>query len=520
MGFYPKWKSNLTIFFVAIVLVVGYFFWQLHQASYQFKKQSHRHSKVVAAIVELNINTAAKSVQGMDDIVGDSLKNSAQFIHYLDRVENFTSEELTSFAVESGLAGIKIFHGDNEVSGPRDWLPDVHCQPENGLSRIASNQFYFYSLALVDHSSVQPGCVVVGLTSGNIGTLQEQLSLTYLLEKLSRLEGIAYIRIVEREHAIIESFTKDIAVLRKVEGQTVSENYFKIDDKYLVVALKAEHFGRRVTQMKREFTLFVILLCVFGAFSSYYLFRVQAWRLQQRLEFEREMARQHEEAALGRAAATITHEMRNPLNAIGMGLQRLQIESSALDDEHKALLVSMRAAVSRSDSIVSSLKQYTDEFQLKIEDVDLTNTLTNVVNLYESQFHEKKIEIHLVPGEGNSSVRADHSLLGQLFENLVKNALEAQPDGGFFEVSIQPNEQFVTILFTNGDCEFCQEEAGKIFEPYFTNKAKGTGLGLAICKRIAEAHSAELDCLIEQKKREITLRLKLLRDINCREKTC
>lgn len=520
MGFYPSWKSNLTVFFVAILLVVGYFFWQLHQASYQFKKQSHRHSKVLAAVVELNINTAAKSVQGIDNIVGSSLKNSAQFIHYLDLVENFTSEELTAFAIESGLAGIKTFHGDNTVSGPRDWLPDVHCQSENGLTHIISDQLYFYSLALLDHSNAQPDCVVVGLTSGNIDTLQEQLSLTYLLEKLSRLEGIAYIKIVEREHATIERFTKDIAVLLKVEGRTVSENYFKIDDKYLVVALKAEHFGRRVMQMKREFTLFVIVLCVFGTFSSYYLFRVQAWRLQQRLEFEREMARQHEEAALGRAAATITHEMRNPLNAIGMGLQRLQIESSELDDEHKALIVSMREAVSRSDTIVSSLKQYTNDFQLKAEDVDLINTLTSVMNLYKSQFHEKKIKTHLESAEGNSVIRADRGLLGQLFENLVKNALEAQPDGGFFEVSIQPSDQFITISFTNGDCEFCQDEAGKMFEPYFTSKAKGTGLGLTICKRIAEAHGAELECLIEEKQREIILQLKIFRDVNCREKIC
>ena len=520
MSFYPSWKSNITVFFVAISLVVGYFFWQLHQASYQFKKQSHRHSKVLAAVVELNINTAAKSVQGMDDIVGNSLKNSAQFIHYLDLVENFTIDELTAFATESGLAGVKIFHGNNAVSGPHDWLPNVLCQQQNGLTYVAPNQLYYYSLALADHSSLRQNCVVVGLVAGSIGILQEQLSLTYLLEKLSMLEGIAYIKIVEKDHVVTDSFVHDIAILRKVDGLAVSENYFKIDEKYLVVALKVEHFEHRVTQMKREFALFVTVLCVFGAFSSFYLYRVQAWRLQQRLEFEREMARQHEEAALGRAAATITHEMRNPLNAIGMGLQRLQIESSALDDEHKALLVSMREAVGRSNSIVSSLKQYTNDFQLDIESVDLIEALARIINLYKSQFQEKAIETLLVPGEGDFVICADRGLLGQLFENLVKNALEAQPAGGFFKVNVQSADQFVTIAFTNGGAEFFQDEAEKIFEPYFTNKAKGTGLGLAICKRIAEAHGAELECLIEEKQREITLQLKLYRDVNCHEKIC
>lgn len=520
MGFYPSWKSNLTIFFVAISLVVGYFFWQLHQASYQFKKQSHRHSKVLAAVVELNISTAAKSATGMDDIVGNSLKNSAQFIHHLDLVENFTSEELTAFALESGLTGIKIFHGDSAVTGPGNWLPDILCQSTNGLTHVDSKELYFYSLALADHSSVSQDCVVVGLTSSSIGKLKQQLSLKYLIEKLSKLEGIAYIKIVGREHSAFDSFTDNIAVLREVEGRTVSENYFQINDKYLVVALEVEHFGRRITQMKREFTLFVILLCVFGTFSSYYLYRVQAWRLQQRLEFEREMARQHEEAALGRAAATITHEMRNPLNAIGMGLQRLQIESSELDDEHKALLVSMREAVGRSNSIVSSLKQYIDDFQLNIEDVDLISALKSVMNLYQSQFQKQKIEVDLVFAEGDSVIRADGGLLGQLFENLVKNALEAQPSGGFFNVSVQPGDKFITISFTNGNCEFCQDEVEKAFEPYFTSKAKGTGLGLAICKRILKAHGGELECLIEEKKREITLQLKLFRDVNGREKIC
>ena len=81
------------------------------------------------------------------------------------------------------------------------------------------------------------------------------------------------------------------------------------------------------------------------------------------------------------------------------------------------------------------------------------------------------------------------------FENLVKNCVEAQPDGGFLRISLHLLQQteVCRIEIENGGFVLNQEESKLLFEPYFTSKSKGTGLGLVISKKIIEAHKGELE---------------------------
>ncbi len=486
MKLYPSWRTNLSFFTLLIVLVGGYFLRQTQQASHELQKHAQDHSEILAAVVEVNLRNTLLSQKSLEETVAASLENSARFIHYLDMVEPFSSAELTAFAMESGFAGVKIVQaGSSEaVSGPSGWLPEWKCRESGGLERLGDEQLYLFTYLPVPESGsmLQGDCVLVGLSSRTIDATLDKISVERLLNMFENMYDIAYVR-----------FEADSGV-HPVSTKEVLETVIAIGDKRLIVALKTDRFGKRRQQMQREFMIFLSFLILFGALSSWLLFRIQRQRLQQTRDFDRKMARQHEDAALGRAAATLTHELRNPLNAIGMGLQRLQIEAATLDEDHSKLIRSMRSAVDRSNTIITRLKDSIHSFEITRDKIDMGVLVTQVVTLYQAQCEQQNITVS-ISCDKDMCLRGDRVLLEQLFENLVKNSVEAQPDGGFIDISIHLADDTTVCLveIVNGGFLLSQDKSGLLFEPYFTSKSRGTGLGLVISNKIVRAHGGQLD---------------------------
>ncbi len=507
----PMWKTNLVICVTIVALVAGYFFYQVQRASEQFRKNSLEHSKVLAAAVELNIRNALLSNDGLERIIADFLKNSAHFISYLDIIERFTAVELAAFAKEAGLAGITIISEDglSHVDGPINWGPKLSCDSGSSLKKYEKEHLYTLVFQPNSQDQVIGGseCVIVGFPAGDLERVQKDVSVETLLERLSSLPGILSVQLMPVDGAIPKSELQ-LAKLVEKDGKRFTETRIRMGANDLVVTQLAGHFAKRLHQMRTEFFLFITFLVVLGLTSSWWLYHVERLRLKEAREYEQEMARQHEEATLGRAAATIAHEIRNPLNAIGMGLQRLQLEAEGLDEEHSALLVAMREAVSRSNTIVSSLQQYVRSFEVAVENVDISNLLRNVLQLYQIASKEQGVDVVLRVEDGYT-VPGDSRLLGQLFENVIKNAIEAQPGGGFCHVTVQRTGNGLTIEITNGGFRLSHKESGNIFEPYFTSKTQGTGLGLAISRKIVEAHGGTITALPDVQSQQLTLVIEL-----------
>jgi two-component system, NtrC family, sensor histidine kinase HydH len=501
MKLYPSWRTNLSVFALIIVVVGGYFFRQTQQASRELQSHAQDHSEILAAVVKLNIRNTLLSQSGLEETVAASLENSSRFIHFLDLIEPFLSDELTAFAAESGFVGVKIVQPDSDaaVSGPAGWLPGRTCRDSVGLERLDDEQLYLFSYfpAAEITAGSQGGCVLVGLSSLEIDATLDKISVERLLTLFQDLYNIAYVRF-ESDHSV-----------QKVR-EDVLETVISVGGKQLIVALKTDRFGKRRQQMYKEFIIFISFLILFGAFSSWWLYRVQRHRLQQAREFERKMARQHEDAALGRAAGIITHELRNPLNAIGMGLQRLQIEAANLDQDHSQLLISMRSAVDRSNTIITRLRQSIHSFEVSSKKVDLVELITQVITLYGVQCEDQQINVEFNCDQ-EIFVLGDKVLLEQLFENLVKNSVEAQPNGGFLNISIQSlaQEGKCRVKIMNGGFSLSREESRLLFEPYFTSKSKGTGLGLVISNRIVRAHNGQLEWDADFKKETIRFLISL-----------
>ncbi len=482
----PTWKGNLLIFGILIMIILAYFFWQVKQAHQTFLEQIRSYSAMLGGVIELNAKGAVLSEEIVKEIMQTFLGNTARFVDYLDSVQPFSAEELSAFSKEAGLAGIRIVKPDEQYAeGPAGWSgsENLTCTDKDGfLQHLRAEHMYFLSR----RREILPGCVMVGLTAARIEKLHDQVGLPYLLKTLPSLSGILNVRIetvsdnVLSEPDILLDQDKNFAIARLPLGKDI-----------LIVSLDTESFMARVRQIRHEFFVFSAVLAVLGIFLSWLLYRYQNAYLGQIRDYERQLARQREDVVLGRAAAAISHEIRNPLNAISMGLQRLQIESDELSDESLELVSTLLKAVQRTDGIVRNIRRYAMPSEPGKQPVSMEAILKHILSLYRHKYEEYKIAVSCHIGY-DKNIPADPDMLEEVVENLIKNSIEAQPDGGYIAIRYECKDSEIVISFENGGFELSAEEAERILDPYFTTKTRGTGLGMAIADRIVQAHGGRL----------------------------
>lgn len=482
------WKGSLLLFGLLIAIVLAYFLWQIHQLQQVFFKSSLDHSKILANVVERNAQNALISQDAVEKIIRIFLGNTARFVDYLDAVEPFSDQELSEFATESGLAGIRIVRENGLYSqGPPNWIPvqHIHCQSESGILRhLPADHLFLLPLA----GKETHACIITGFPAVQIETLRESISLSHLIDSLSNLPGIEYIRVdAMKDHEKLTDFPS--VTFNLYNNERVAETRVCFGRDVLVLGIETRHFQSRTRQLWHEFFFFSSVLACIGIFFSWILYWNQSRYLNQIKSVERELARQREDAALGRAAAAITHEIRNPLNAIGMGLQRLQIEVDDLPDEYMQLISDMMKAVSRTNAIVTDIRQFAIPLTPQKQKIRMGEVIAHILNLYAAKLADQGIVVKnkLVH---DPEIDSDMKMMEQVMENLIKNAIEAQPKGGYIALISNESNQYLYLSVENAGFD---ADIEGIIEPYFTTKTRGTGLGLSIVKKIIAAHGGQFE---------------------------
>lgn len=197
-------------------------------------------------------------------------------------------------------------------------------------------------------------------------------------------------------------------------------------------------------------------------------------------------------------AAGVAHEIGNPLNALNIHLQLLSRELRDVPDE--AMRVSLddlvnvaRTEVERLDAIISQFLRALRPSKPILTPERPTEVLEETLKLLKTEFLNRRIAVSVDMREEVPEVRLDRSQIKQVFFNLIKNALEAMPDGGALRVVFDVGDAFVDISFIDTGKGIPAEEMGQVFEPYHTTKEKGSGLGLMIVQRIIEDHGGEIE---------------------------
>ncbi len=193
-------------------------------------------------------------------------------------------------------------------------------------------------------------------------------------------------------------------------------------------------------------------------------------------------------AAWQDVARRLAHEIKNPLTPITLSIHRLR---KRLDPEDTVVRECLDTVLEET----SHLKRLADEFSSfarlpkpRLQRTDPAEILQQVLELYSAT---PRVQLH-AQLDGVPHVLADRDQIRQVFTNLVKNAVEAMPQGGELDVVWSGEEGMVTFTFADQGCGFPLDVGEHVFDPTFTTKSTGSGLGLAIVRRILEDHGGDI----------------------------
>lgn len=208
----------------------------------------------------------------------------------------------------------------------------------------------------------------------------------------------------------------------------------------------------------------------------------------------RKMSEMERLAATIQTAAQFAHEVGTPLNLISGHAQLLQ---ASLPENSKEAnrLKTITAQIERIETIVREMLDRTRFGATELAPLNLNEVLGKIFDAVEPTLQESHVELTTDLDANLPEISGDAGRLQQVFFNLVKNALDAMPDGGKLEVSTRSEGEKVIAEFTDNGVGMNKEVSEQIFQPLFTTKerGRGTGLGLVVVKQIMQNHEAEIE---------------------------
>jgi signal transduction histidine kinase len=232
--------------------------------------------------------------------------------------------------------------------------------------------------------------------------------------------------------------------------------------------------------------------------------------LEERLHFA------ERSTALGRLAAGVAHEIRNPLNFVNLSIDHMRQRLGPAEPERRAdferILDSMKSEISRLNRLVGDFLSFGKPMRLHPRPCALDQVLRDVAGLVEHKARDQAIAIALEVEPGIPRVVADPELLKTCLLNLMINAMDAMPGGGLLSLFLrrlsEEGRDDVEIEVRDSGKGMSADEIRAAFEPYFSTKDTGLGLGLALTQKIVADHGGTVVIESEPGK-GTTLRLRL-----------
>ena len=365
-----------------------------------------------------------------------------------------------------------------------------------------------------------PGIIAVHADAAYVLNFSREIGVQHQVEEMGRQPGIDSIALLDRDLTVVAHSSPERVGQREgdellrqavTNGRTVTRlvNHEGLDPVYEIVkplALDKERPGilrialstasmERVWRRDRLAAIVLgLLVLALGSLGMAAIFYTQHRHLAEVKTLEAEMERRERLSALGNMAAAVAHEIRNPLNAVSMGLQRLRVEFRPVEtDEYRGLLDVVQGEVRRLNAIVEDFLSLARPLSLRPEPIIVPALVDEVLLFADVEAHAAGITTDREIAHELPPLEADRDRIKQVLLNLVLNAIQAMPGGGKLTLGASVSGRALILDVSDTGSGIAPEVLPRLFEPYVTTKAKGLGLGLAIARRIVEAHGGTIE---------------------------
>jgi signal transduction histidine kinase len=222
----------------------------------------------------------------------------------------------------------------------------------------------------------------------------------------------------------------------------------------------------------------------------------QLLQTRQSMEEANRRLVQHEKlASIGRMAATIAHEIRNPLTSVKLNIQKVA-EEEGFAEAVKAHLGLTLEGIDQIERFIKELLNFTRVQELSLERWPIGQIVEESIKMIRDVLAQKRIAVDRECGEGLPPVLADADKLRQVFLNVLRNAHEALEPGGRISIVcdtvVESGRTMVRVRISDNGPGIAEKDRPNIFEPFYTTKPSGFGLGLANARKIVEQHNGTI----------------------------
>lgn len=367
------------------------------------------------------------------------------------------------------------------------------------------------------------GAIVAQLSVDVETALRSQTDFRNLLDGFLDLDGVTFLQLISQDGDTIltlpDSLSRDLAnavsepieanvEYIKVPGSMFIQMHESVEFQNrtfnLIVGFRADEFNavkhKLLLQILFRTTIFIVLAL---AITAFFISRQNAALLQaekNRIEaevfrLERLQRIQEKQAAMGELAAGVAHEIRNPLNAIGILVQRLQKELVIPNDqagEWQNLTGTLRNEIARINKTLEEFLAFSRPTPLKRQPIQLAKLFDDIKNLFDSQVSNEQKQL-VFDLKGDPGFVGDPHFIHQALTNLVKNALEATRPTDTISLSGRQFGDEVEIKISDTGYGIPAENLNRVFDLFFSDKDHGSGIGLALVHKIINDHAGSIE---------------------------
>lgn len=467
----------------------------------------------------------------------------AEMVDWLDRFGKATPGELKNIESTDNLVGLTIIDTDNRLvySQGQDSGDgfDVKTERIKSLRQGESNRLPLNFIDLTSGKRAfavaikrsRGGAIILGLDAAELLKIRQTLGAGSVIEDIGNSPGVEYAGIVKDGFilAASEKFagesldewsnlndTQTNGIKTRIRRPYSEDNRevfeamgpFTIGGQLygdILIGLNTEYLSLLTNKIRRDIfwrslLLLIVAVTAIGGFWLRQNYRIISKQYNEILHevqtLEQDKAISSRLVAMGELASGVAHEIRNPLNAIRVIIQRLQREFVPQDDkvEYKELTDIIRKETDRINNTIEQFLNFARPPVLHKSLSNINDCLKEIVALFEPRAKTKqclvKVEYGALP-----QINFDHELCRQAFLNLLDNALAAVGIEPVIEVRTYKRGEMCIIEISDNGAGIPDNAKQRVFDLYFTTKPGGTGLGLPTVLRIVKEHGGRIDLL-------------------------